>query len=439
MSDWHTPSHLRSLNNAIVHVDGDGFFAGCEQAVHPEYKGKPVVTGKERGIAAAMSYEAKRAGVTRGMIISEVKRVCPDAIIVPSDYETYSLFSKRMFAIMRRFTNVVEEYGIDEGFADLTGLRRPMKMSYLKMAREMKRQIQEELGLTVSVGLASSKVLAKAGSRWNKPDGFTYIPGRKIGEYLKKLSVGQVWGIGPNTAGHMHQMGIHTAFDFTQLPWETVEKQFTKPHQELWHELKGEKVYEVTNEEKSSYASISKTKTFTPASTDKDFVFSQLIKNLENACIKARRYNLVAQKIHIFLKEQNFARHGLEATLTRASAYPSDLTSIIRPLFEKLYQEGVQYRATGVTLFQLQEDTSIQSSLFEAPVTLHKLQQVYDAVDEMAVVFGKHAVHLGASMKANTHQQHEGGRGHVAPRKQRRLKGETVRQRLGIPMLFHKI
>ena len=111
------------------------FFATCEQAIHPEYKGKPVVTGLERGIASAMSYEAKAAGVKRGMRIFEVRKVCPDAIIVPSDYETYSLFSKRIFSIMRRYTNTVEEYGIDEGFADLTGLRRPMNMSYQNMAK----------------------------------------------------------------------------------------------------------------------------------------------------------------------------------------------------------------------------------------------------------------------------------------------------------------
>ena len=255
MSDCHTPAHLRSLTNAIVHVDGDAFFASCEQATHPEYKGKPVVTGKERGIASAASYEAKKAGVYRGMILSDVKKVCPEAIIVPSDYETYSLLSKRMFSIMRRFTNRVEEYGIDEGFADLTGLRRPMNMSYLKMARKMKEQIQQELGLTVSVGLASSKVLAKAASKWDKPDGFTYIPGRKIREYLRQLPVEKVWGIGPNTAGHLHNMGIYTADDFTQLEFEYVMKHFAKPHQELWQELKGEKVYSVANEEKTSYAS----------------------------------------------------------------------------------------------------------------------------------------------------------------------------------------
>lgn len=434
MSDWHTPAHLRALTNAIVHIDGDSFFASCEQAMHPEWKGKPVVTGKERGIASAMSYEAKKAGVHRGMILSDVKKVCPEAIIVASDYESYSLFSKRMFSIMRRFTNVVEEYGVDEGFADITGMRQSMGINYLKMARLMKEQVEKELGITVSVGLAPTKVLAKLASKWDKPDGFVYISGRKINDFLKTLPVGHVWGIGPNTAAYMNQLGIYTALDFIKKDRDYIEWQFTKPHQELWHELQGTKMYNVNTEEKTSYASISKTKTFTPASTDKEFVFSQLVKNLENACIKARRYDLVAKKVYIFIKEQNFQRHGMELELTRASAYPSDITKLIRPLFDTLYQEDVKYRSTGVILSGLQEETNIQGSLFEAPVKLQNLREIYEAVDAVAKKFGKHTLHLAGSLKANTFDQHAGERGEISARQKNLLKGERGRRRLGMPV-----
>src|ERR687885_763296 len=148
------PLTLSSFPRAIVHIDGDAFFASCEQSRRPQLQGKPVVTGKERGIAASMSYEAKACGVKRGMRLFEVKRLCPDAIILPSDYETYSLYSKRLFAIIRRFTPDVEEYSIDEAFADLTGLRRPLRMSYEEMAQKIKHDLDAELGYTFSVGLA---------------------------------------------------------------------------------------------------------------------------------------------------------------------------------------------------------------------------------------------------------------------------------------------
>ena len=110
------PITLHSLPKAIAHIDCDAFFASVEQAMNPALKGLPVITGKERGIASAMSYEAKRRGVTRGMRLFEVKRICPDAVILPSDYETYSLFSKRFYGILKRFTPDVEEYSIDEAF-----------------------------------------------------------------------------------------------------------------------------------------------------------------------------------------------------------------------------------------------------------------------------------------------------------------------------------
>ncbi|MDE2020754.1 MAG: DNA polymerase IV, partial [Patescibacteria group bacterium] len=115
---------LANFPRAILHIDGDAFFASCEQSRDPKLKGRPVVTGKERGIAASMSYEAKARGVTRGMRLSEIRRVCPEVVLLPSDYETYSILSKRFFDLVRRYTPDVEEYSIDECFADITGLRR---------------------------------------------------------------------------------------------------------------------------------------------------------------------------------------------------------------------------------------------------------------------------------------------------------------------------
>src|SRR5512143_740842 len=145
-----------SWPRAILHVDADAFFASCEQAIHPELRGRPVITGKERGIVAAASYEAKARGVSRGVRLSEVKKICPEAVILPSDYETYSLFSVRMFEILRRFSPDVEEYSIDEAFVDLTGLRRSSHGPYELIARAMQTAIETELGITVSAGVSLS-------------------------------------------------------------------------------------------------------------------------------------------------------------------------------------------------------------------------------------------------------------------------------------------
>lgn len=429
------PLAIHSWPRAIVHVDGDAFFASCEQAIHPEYRGKPVITGKERGIVSAASYEAKAKGVSRGVPLWEVLKLCPDAIIVPSDYETYSLFSKRMFAIMRRYTSIVEEYSIDEGFADITGLQRPMNASYGIIAQRMKDAIERELGITVSVGVSLSKVLAKVGSKHKKPSGLTLIPGREIHKYLAVTKVEKIWGIGPSTSAYCKNLRIYTALDFALQSEEFILKHFTKPHYEIWQELNGHSVYEVATEEKSSYASISKTKTFTPPSHDQDFVYAQLIKNLENACIKARRYNLIAKGIVAFLKLQDFTHVGFEVNLSRASAFPQDIIGIVNDLFKQMFKPNTEYRATGIVLTGLTTEESAQYSLFESTVRLEKLKRVYEAVDALSEKMGKHSVYLAASAQAHTIPQHILERGDVTFRKQNRLKGETLRKHLTIPML----
>jgi DNA polymerase-4 len=129
------PLMLGSYPRAILHIDGDAFFASCEQAANPKLRGKPVVTGMERGIAASMSYEAKARGVTRGMRIRDIQKACPEVVLLPSDYETYSLLSTRFFAIVRRYTSDVEEYSIDECFADITGYRRVYRVDLIREHR----------------------------------------------------------------------------------------------------------------------------------------------------------------------------------------------------------------------------------------------------------------------------------------------------------------
>src|SRR3972149_1813780 len=146
------PLTIRPWPRAIMHMDADAFFASCERAIHPELRGRPGITGKERGIVAAASYEAKARGVQRGVRLSDVKKLCPDAVILPSDYETYSLFSVRMFEILRCFSPDVEEYSIDEAFVDLTGLRRSFHGSYEMIAEKMQKTIGNQQGVTVSIG-----------------------------------------------------------------------------------------------------------------------------------------------------------------------------------------------------------------------------------------------------------------------------------------------
>ncbi|HXX58803.1 MAG TPA: DNA polymerase IV [Thermodesulfovibrionales bacterium] len=433
------PLTIHSWPRAILHLDADAFFASCEQAIHPELKGKPVITGKERGIVAAASYEAKALGVQRGMSLYEVKKACPGVVILPSDYETYSLFSVRMFEILRRFSPDVEEYSIDEAFVDLTGLRRSFHGPYGMIAGNMQETIERELGITVSVGVSLSKVLAKIGSKQNKPRGLTLIPGRDIHRYLEELPVGKVWGIGPNTAAFLGKFGITTALQFARRDEGFVQGHLSKPYREIWHELNGRSVYPVTVESKSSYQSISKAKTFTPPSQDETFIFAQLSKNLENACIKARRHKLSATRLLIFLRTQEFRDSGTEMKLNRPSAYPSDLFKPLQEGFHHIYRHGCLYRQTGVVLAGLMPDNSIQYTLFDDRARIEKMSRIYSTLDLLSEKFGKYAVHHAASLPTKLQALHEGERGDVPERKTGLLKGENKRQRLGLPVLSMKV
>jgi len=433
------PLALHAFPRAILHIDGDAFFASCEQSRRPKLQGRPVVTGKERGIAASMSYEAKACGVTRGMRLSEIRKICPEAVILPSDYETYSLLSKRFFAIVRRYTPDVEEYSIDECFADLTGLRRPLRMSYLQIAERIKHDLDTELGFTFSVGLASNKVVAKIASKWEKPSGLTAIPGREFHRYLTKLPVENVWGIGHQTTALLHKHGVQTALQFARQPEAWVKKHFSKLFYQIWQELNGTYVFELVTGEHKTYHTIQKVKTFTPPSGNREFVFVQLAKNIENACMKLRKYKLATERVLIFLRSQDFHDKGLEMDLSGPTSFPNDILRVVSPAFDDLFAPSTLYRATGVILCKLSEVYYGQLDLFGEVIRLQRLSNLFESVDTLREKYGKHTVFLGASFLAHTHAQHDGERGHLPERQRQLLPGETARKRLGIPMFLREV
>jgi DNA polymerase IV len=390
----HNPLVLRSWPRVIMHLDADAFFASVEQAVHPELKGKPIITGAERGIVAAASYEAKALGVTRGITLTEAAHCCPKLIMLPSDYETYSLFSKRMFQIIRQFTADIEEYSIDEAFTDLTGLRRLHRGGYQAIAQKIQQQIIAELDIGVSVGLSLSKGLAKLCSKFRKPRGFTAVPGHLIHILLQRTPLETVWGIGKNTAALLQKHGCTTAYDFVQKPRYVVEDLLGKIGVELWSELRGEYVNTIKTKPKTDYLTISKTKTFAPPSSDPQYCFAQALRNLESACMKARRYHLAATKITLYLREQEFRSHSLEATLNRPTSSPLDCVDILRRLFDRLFRPGTRYRATGIVLCKLQPARPAQYNLFEDPLRAIKTEAVGEAIDAVNAQFGKHTLFL---------------------------------------------
>ncbi len=428
------PLSIRFFPRPIIHIDCDAFFTSVEQALKPELKGKPVVTGKERGIVACASYEAKALGVKRPMRLWEARKLLPGLVCLPSDYETYSLYSKRMFEIIRRFTPEVEEYSIDEAFAELSGLRRVHRSGYAEIAWKIKQTVQQELGLTVSVGLSASKTLAKIASKEKKPDGFFVLRASELHDFLPRVASERVCGFGPNTVALLEKHGVRSVWDYVSRPEVWAAKLLGKIGVELWHELRGDPVYPIVTAEKDDYASISKTKTFTPPSSEKDFVKAQLVRNLESAFIKLRRHRLRARVMCVYLRNQDFRSSGAEAALDRSTSSTMDAVGLAGELFEQAFQPGTLYRASGIILSKLEADRAIQYSLFDDVPKIESMKRIDRVLDGVNELYGKHALHLGTSLWLGKHRQHVAGRGDLPERKTQLLPGETYRQRLGIPL-----
>ena len=424
---------LSSYPRAILHFDGDAFFTSVEQALHPELKGRPVVTGKERGIIACASYEAKAIGIRRGVALWEARKRCPDLVVLPSDYETYSLYSKRMFSIVRRYTPMVEEHSVDEGFADISGLRRLHKASYKEIPHRIQQDVAAELGITISVGLSLSKVLAKLASKYRKPAGITAVPGHCIHLFLQKLPASEVWGFGPNTVHLLKKYGVETAWDFASRSEAWAQNVLGKPGKEIWNELRGRSVYPVETSEKTSYASVSKCKTFTSPSRSRDYVRARLIRNMESALIKLRRYGLQTRTIGVALRSRDYCHEGLEAQLSRPTSSPQEALAVVDEMFNKLFKSGMEYRAVVVVLGHLSDGSIEQFDLFENRVRIEKLRRVARTIDDVNRAHGKHAVSLGPSLFLPGHRKTD--RDELPWRKTRLLPGETDRQRLRIPRL----
>jgi len=390
-----------SYPRAILHFDGDAFFASVEQANDWRLRGKPVVTGAERGAATSLSYEAKAYGLNRSMPMREIRRICPEAIIVSSDYTAYSIYARRMYAIVRKYTHLVEEYSIDECFADITGLEDMLGISYEEIAKRIKEHLEESLGVTFGVGLAPTKTLAKVASKHHKPAGFTAIPLEKIREFLGATQIYDIWGLGGVSSVRLRKLGVITALDYIEKSegW-LKDNGFVKPQRDTWSELRGYHALSLSVGAHAKPHSIMKTRTFTPSSTDRNYIFSQLSKNVEAACAALRKHRVKARALSFYLKTQEFTYHGVQLDLPIALSTAPEILAYIEARFDEVYATEIPYRASGVTMRSLVEDDSVTPDLFGEYRKVSAKKDAFSALDALNNRFGRHTVFLGSSMRA---------------------------------------
>lgn len=221
----------------IVHVDMDCFYAAVEMRDRPELRGRAIAVGgspEGRGVVATASYEARKHGVRSAMSSAKAARLCPDLIMVRPNFHKYRAESQRVREIFERFTDRIEPLSLDEAYLDLSGSR-----SATLAAREIRAAIEGELGLTASAGIGPNKFIAKVASEWNKPNGQLTVRPEDVPEFVKRLPIEKIWGVGRVTAEKIHRMGVRTCGDLQAHSIAELEKKFGSWGRSLWNYARG--------------------------------------------------------------------------------------------------------------------------------------------------------------------------------------------------------
>lgn len=428
-------SDTLSYPHAIVHFDGDSFFASIEQSLNYTLRGKAVVTGGERGAATSVSVEGKRLGLYRGMSLRDMKRICPELVVVGSDYTSYSIYAKRMYAIAKEFTDLVEEYSIDECFADITGLDAVYGMSYQMIAQAIKDRLEGDLGITFGVGLAPNKTLAKIASKKNKPSGLTCIPKDNLEPFLAELPIGAIWGMGQSITVALEKLGVYTALEFAQKDegWLS-DHSMSKPYRHIWHELRGGFARTLTITSDDVMGSILKSFTVTPTS-DRNVLLSHLSKNVEGACVKARRHGVRAKTARFYLKNQDFHYFLYSSEVSIPTNDPREFLALVEKHFDSIYTPGVMYRTTGFSLHGICTNETMTEDLFGESVRVKDRQPTLHALDTVNRKYGSNTIFFGASLDSALREGVRNLERAKRARKRIVLTGAYKRKKLSIPYL----
>jgi DNA polymerase-4 len=387
-------------HRTILHVDLDAFFASVEQRDHPELRGKPVIVGggdrTARGVVSAASYEARAFGVRSAMSLREAGRRCPHGIFVPVDGRRYQQASRDVMTVLRRFTPQVEPISIDEAFLDVTG-------SYglfgdgPTIARRIKDEVRADVGLTASVGVATTKLVAKIASDLRKPDGLVIVePGDEV-SFLAPLEIGRLWGVGEKTRVVLADYGVRTIGDLAALPPDVLIRRFGKHGASLVQRARGVDADPVHDGDPAK--SVGHEHTFDVDTADREILERTLLAMADGVAGRLRSAGVRAGTVAVKIRDTSFRTITRQRTL----AEPTDMTEpIYRAALELARPEfrGIRVRLLGVTASNLGEREQLGLFSDEDP----KRRRVTEAADAVRRRYGGDAVTrarlLGADLPA---------------------------------------
>lgn len=387
----------------IAHVDADSFFASVLARKHPSLRGKPVLAlGMGGSCVIAASYEAKATGVKTGMTLRDALALCPEALRIPSDFEETGLASHQIESVLGGVCPRIEQMSIDEWFLDLRTAVGGVPADLPGWGKSLREQILAATGLSVSVGVGPTKILAKMASEYRKPAGITIIGTGDLSleTFLRDRPVAAIPGIGRQRLVRCELEHWHTAWDFSIADAARIKEHFGKPGIELRAELRGERVYALSEERKLPQ-SVSRARSFRPLH-DQRLVWAHTLRHLEYAVLKMRRDRLACQGISVWLRDGQYEYRSSHCSLPRPLNTEEALQPFVRRCFSNLCHTKQAYTQTGLALWKLTSGTARQFSLFEEPSKALREESLQDSLDALHERFGRNAITRGSALNVKT-------------------------------------
>ena len=388
---------LMTEQKYIALIDCDSFFVSCERKLNPKLNAKPVcVVSGDRGCVIARSIEAKEMGIPMGQPLFMAKREFPKAIYINANHYNYSKISDEVMSFLKNFSPTVEIYSIDEAFVDLTGLSKLYKKNYYNLAKFIRDEIAQQVGIPVSIGLSRTKTLAKlASDKSKKTKDHVYIAGKcGITRLLKTSEIGEVWGIGRRLEPKLRGHGIYTAYDYVQKNDSWLKSRFGKLGLELKYELLGNQINKISNEVQLP-KSIMDTKSFPEFSSDLNYLKNELMTHIHAACRKLRRVDCKCKTIGVILKTKDFRTFVEKFNLENSTNFEFEISEYAMPILEKLFNQNDIYRSVGILLENFNLCENEQKSLFENTEKREKISKLGKSLDKLEAKFGRNIVKTG--------------------------------------------
>ena len=384
--------------NAIAHIDADCFFASCELVRRPDLIGSPVcILSSQDACVIAKTYDAKAAGIKTGMPVWEAKKLMPHAVYLSADFRFYGLLSKKMFSILKRYAPDMEIYSIDEGFLDLNGTRELWKKDYKGIAHDIRRSVQREVGITVSVGVSVTRILAKMASEYNKPNGVTIVPHSMITLFLERTELSDICGIGRNRKATLNRDGIHTPVDFVNTDVSRVRQLLGKSGTDLWFELHGKSVIGLEMEAQRP-KSIARTASMGEVTSNRSTIISHLTRHTFRLATEMVTKKLLTKRITIFLTLKEFSAVSARTDFDYPTNNYFKLRHAVQHMLAELYRPDVLYRGCGITAAQITRTEETMPDLFGVMLRDSAQADLLLTIDRINKRFGNQTVKMaGAS------------------------------------------